>query len=67
MPRLLKKYKQSSSNLFILHEHGVWKYQKSIIQHCERSELRLHFETWNSVTRQVKLVDNTKIKLRRFE
>ena len=24
--------------------HGVWKSQKSLIQHCERSELRLHFE-----------------------
>ena len=23
--------------------HGVWKSQKSLIQHCERSELRLHF------------------------
>ena len=24
--------------------HGVWKSLKSLIQHCERSELRLHFE-----------------------
>ena len=25
--------------------HGIWKSQKSLIlQHCERSELRLHFE-----------------------
>ena len=28
--------------------HGVWKSQKSLIQHCERSELRLHFE-WTKV------------------
>ena len=28
----------------IIHAHGVWKSQKSLIQHCERSELRLHFE-----------------------
>ena len=28
--------------------HSVWKSQKSLIQHCERSELRLHFE-WTKV------------------
>ena len=22
--------------------HGVWNHRKSLIQHCERSELRLH-------------------------
>ena len=28
--------------------HSVWKSQKSFIQHCERSKLRLHFE-WTKV------------------
>ena len=31
-----------------LQPHGAWKSQKSLIQHCERSELRLHFE-WTKV------------------
>ena len=30
------------------HNHSVWKSQKSLIQHYERSELRLHFE-WTEV------------------
>ena len=29
---------------FFFTPHGVWKSQKSIIQHFEQSELRLHFE-----------------------
>ena len=43
-------------------EHGVWKSQKSLIQHCERSELRLHFE-WTKVpknAKKLKLVENAK-------
>ena len=28
--------------------HGVWKSPKSLILHCQRSELRLHFE-WKKV------------------
>ena len=31
--------------------HGIWKSQKSRIQHCERSELRLHFE-WPKVNKK---------------
>ena len=31
--------------------HSVWKSQKSLIQHCERSELRLHFE-WTEVNQK---------------
>ena len=34
--------------LFMVMEHSVWKSPKSRIQHCERSELRLHFE-WTKV------------------
>ena len=33
--------------------HSVWKSQKSLIQLCERSELRLHFE-WTKVVKNAK-------------
>ena len=41
------------SNHHPLH-HGVWKSQKSLIQHCERSELRLPFE-WTKVNEKCQL------------
>ena len=37
-----KKYHQKSYKKNCK-THGVWKSHKSLIQHCERSELRLHF------------------------
>ena len=50
-----KNWKRREATLFIYQNeemfplyHGVWKSQKSLIQHCERSELRLHFE-WTKV------------------
>ena len=33
--------------------HSVWKSQKSLIQHCERSELRLYF-TWTEFIKNAK-------------
>ena len=49
--------------------------RKSLIRHCERSELHLHFEWSNSVTRQVNFnrtkncwkCQNSKIQMRHFE
>ena len=32
--------------------HGVWKSPKSLILHCQRSELRLHFE-WKKVNKKM--------------
>ena len=37
--------------LAMLPAHSVWKSQKSLIQHCERSELHLHFE-WTKVNQK---------------
>ena len=45
------------NNVTVLENH-----RKSFIQHCERSDLRLHFE-WTKVNQQCpKLVENAKIQ-----
>ena len=42
------KCKTNWNKIKIIFFRIVWKSQKSLIQHCERSELRLHFE-WTKV------------------
>ena len=43
-------YKISLISLFVVNIHTVFEnHRKSLIQHCERSELRLHFE-WTKVS-----------------
>ena len=51
-----EKFKAFISDVCTVFEN----HRKSLIQHCERSELRLHFE-WTKVKGQ-KLVENAKIE-----
>ena len=41
-------------------------HRKSLIQHCERSELRLHFEWPKSSLKMLKMVNWLKLKMRQF-
>ena len=50
-------------------EHGVWNYRKSLIQHCERSELCLHLTCCQTVFNWTKIgrkCQNRKIQMRQF-
>ena len=44
-----KVYNFKYKNSIFYTAHSIWKSPKKRIQHCERSELRLHFEGTNFV------------------
>ena len=68
-PEKEKRKKKQSDFCPKIQCHGVWKSQKSLIQHCERSELRIHFRDKmgqtvlpdKSILMEQKLLENVKI------
>ena len=46
---------QMSAILISKEKHGVWKFQKSLIHHCERSELCLN--EWTTIKKMPKIVN----------